>query len=77
MSKAKTDFFCFVSADLTSVSICRVSLLVRVFAVFVSYPFVVIYSVLDLDKIVAEVSRGDRKVDNHRKLSISILSNIN
>ena len=36
----------------------------RVLAILVSYPFVVIYSVLDLDSIVTEVNQGKRKVKN-------------
>ena len=34
----------------------------RLFAILVSYPFVIIYSVLDLDNVVSEVARGMRKV---------------
>jgi hypothetical protein len=41
----------------------RVTFLVRMFAILVSYPFVVIYSVLDMEAIVSEVNRGLRKVE--------------
>jgi len=49
----------------------RVSFFVRVMAVLLSYPFVVIYSVLDLDKLVAEVTRGDRQVKVLRTVDVS------
>mmetsp|Transcript_55756 Transcript_55756/g.126683 ORF Transcript_55756/g.126683 Transcript_55756/m.126683 type:complete len:499 (-) Transcript_55756:623-2119(-) len=40
----------------------RASMLFRLGAVLVSYPFVVIYAVLDMDQIVAAVKRGSRSV---------------
>jgi hypothetical protein len=49
----------------------RVSFFVRFLAVLLSYPFVVIYSVLDLDKLVAEVTRGDRQVKVFRTVDVS------
>mmetsp|Transcript_11685 Transcript_11685/g.14102 ORF Transcript_11685/g.14102 Transcript_11685/m.14102 type:complete len:1838 (-) Transcript_11685:84-5597(-) len=41
----------------------RLTFVVRMVAILISYPFVVIYSVLDMETIVSEVNRGLRKVE--------------
>ena len=40
----------------------RTTSIVRLFMILVAYPFVVIYSVLDLDKLVTEVKLGRKKI---------------